>query len=139
MGCGVYVREYSVSTNKRFEVVKITELVENTVKESGIRNGYVLVFAPHATAAVIVNEYEPNVASDYLEWIKKYVPPDYEWRHNTIDNNAHAHIASSIIGASRIFPLIDGRLVRGVWQEIMLLELDGPRRSRRIVVEVMGS
>lgn len=108
------------------------------MKESGIRNGICLVFVPHATAAIIANEYEPNIVSDYIELIRQVFKPDYEWRHNRIDNNAHAHLASAVIGPSRIFPVREGRIVRGTWQEILLVELDGPRPRRRVIVEVMG-
>jgi len=133
----VYSEEFYVSTKNRFEVVNISSKVEEVVRKSGISNGIALVFLPHATAALIANEYEPRIVSDYIEWVKKNIPPDAPWRHNEIDNNAHAHIASAIIESSRIFPVINGRLVRGTWQEIMLLELDGPR-NRRVVVQVLG-
>ncbi len=133
----MYSEEFYVSTKNRFEVVNISSKVEEVVRKSGISNGIALVFLPHATAALIANEYEPRIVSDYIEWVKKNIPPDAPWRHNEIDNNAHAHIASAIIESSRIFPVINGRLVRGTWQEIMLLELDGPR-NRRVVVQVLG-
>jgi len=135
--CKVYSEEFYVSTKNRFEVVNISSKVEEVVRKSGISNGIALVFLPHATAALIANEYEPRIVSDYIEWVKKNIPPDAPWRHNEIDNNAHAHIASAIIESSRIFPVINGRLVRGTWQEIMLLALDGPR-NRRVVVQVLG-
>ena len=135
--CKVYTCTIHVSTNKRFEVVKITDEVYRCLEKSGIKNGLLLVFARHATAAIITNEYEPRIVSDYIEWVRKYVPPEAPWRHNEIDNNAHAHIASAIIGASRVFPIVNGTLIRGTWQEIMLLELDGPRH-REIVVQIIG-
>ena len=136
--CKVFMKNFTVSTTKRFEAINITHLVEQAVAESGIKDGLVVVHAPHATAAIILNEYEPRVAADYLEWIRRYVPPGGGWRHDEIDDNAHAHIASAIIGASRVLPLRDGKLIRGTWQEVILLELDGPRARRRIVVEVIG-
>ncbi len=132
-----YFKELVVNTSERFQVVNITRMVEEVVRESGVRNGICLVFAPHATAAIIANEYEPRIVADYIELVKQVFKPDYPWRHNSIDNNAHAHLASAIIGASRVFPVKEGRLVRGTWQEILLVELDGPR-SRHVIVEVMG-
>jgi len=133
----VYSESFYVRTNKRFEIVRITDKVEDIVRVSGIRNGLVLVYLPHATAALIANEYEPRIVSDYIEWVRKNIPPEAPWRHNEIDSNAHAHIASAFISSSRVFPLINGELVRGTWQEILLLELDGPR-NRRVLVEVLG-
>ncbi|OYT47976.1 MAG: hypothetical protein B6U85_03850 [Desulfurococcales archaeon ex4484_42] len=133
----VYSESFYVRTNKRFEIVRITDKVEDIVRVSGIRNGLVLVYLPHATAALIANEYEPRIVSDYIEWVRKNIPPEAPWRHNEIDSNAHAHIASAFISSSRVFPLINGELVRGTWQEILLLELDGPR-NRKVLVEVLG-
>ena len=69
--------------------------------------------------------------------MKEVFKPDGDWQHNIIDSNAHAHLASGFIGQTRILPIRDGQLVRGTWQNILLLELDGPRH-RRVVVEVMG-
>ncbi len=134
----VFFKEFTISTSERFQVINITSYVEEAVKESGIRNGICLVFVPHATAAIIANEYEPNIVSDYIELVRQVFKPDYAWRHNRIDNNAHAHLASAVIGPSRIFPVREGRIVRGTWQEILLVELDGPRPRRRVIVEVMG-
>lgn len=132
-----FVEEFRVSTSSRFEVVDITSRVESVVSRSGVRNGLCLVFVPHATAAVIANEAEPGLMQDYIDLIKELFKPDAPWRHNRIDNNAHAHLASAVIGPSRVFPVIDGRCVRGTWQNIMLVEMDGPR-SRRVIVEVIG-
>lgn len=133
----VFVEEFRVSTSSRFEVVDITSMVESIVSRSGVRNGLCLVFVPHATAAIIANEAEPGLMQDYIDLIKELFKPDAPWRHNRIDDNAHAHLASAVIGPSRVFPVIDGRCVRGTWQNIMLVEMDGPR-SRRVVVEVIG-
>ncbi|KSW12220.1 hypothetical protein CF15_05545 [Pyrodictium occultum] len=133
----VFVDELVVSTRQRFEAVDITSEVERIVSKSGIRNGMCMVFVPHATAAIIANEAEPGLLEDYIDLVKQLFKPDYKWRHNRIDNNAHAHLAAAVIGPSRVFPVAGGRLVRGTWQNILLLELDGPR-SRRVIVEVLG-
>ncbi|BES81478.1 secondary thiamine-phosphate synthase enzyme YjbQ [Pyrodictium abyssi] len=133
----VVVREFTVTSSSRFEVIDITTKVETIVQNSGIRNGLCLVFVPHATAAIIANEAEPGLLSDYIDFLKETFKPDYKWRHNRIDDNAHAHLASAVIGPSRVFPVMNGRLVRGTWQNILLIELDGPR-TRRVIVEIMG-
>ena len=134
----VFSKTLTYSTKRRFEVIRITDDVEEVVAKSGIRNGLVIVYVPHATAAVIVNEFEPRIAEDYISWLRRFFPPGAGWRHDEIDDNAHAHLASAMIGSSRLFPLINGRIVRGTWQEILLVELDGPRTTRRVVVEVLG-
>jgi secondary thiamine-phosphate synthase enzyme len=134
----VYTEEFYVSTSSRFELVDITDKVVEAVRRSGIKNGIVQVFVPHATAAVIANEHERGLINDYITLIKRLFPPDAPWEHNRIDDNAHAHLAAGIIGPSRSFPLVNGSLVRGTWQNIFLVELDGPRSRRRVVVTVVG-
>ncbi len=134
----VYHDEIIISTSKRFELIDITDRVEEIVEKSGIRNGICLVFAPHATAAIVANEHEWGLLQDILNRIKELFPPDKGWLHNRIDDNAHAHVGSAIIGADRVFPVINGRLVRGTWQNIFVVEMDGPRSRRRIIVTVIG-
>ena len=134
----VHVETITLSTSRRFELIDITHRVEQIVERSGVKNGICLVFAPHATAAIVANEHEAGLMQDILEAIKEHFPPSKPWRHNVIDDNAHAHVASALIGADRVFPVVNGRLVRGTWQNIFLVEMDGPRSVRRIVVVVMG-
>ncbi|ABL78008.1 secondary thiamine-phosphate synthase enzyme YjbQ [Thermofilum pendens] len=134
----VVVREISLSTRRKLELIDITAQVERVAAESGIRNGVCLVFAPHATAAIIANEHEEGLLKDIEGKISELFPVDQPYLHNRIDDNAHAHIASSFIGASLVLPVVNGRLLRGTWQNIFLVELDGPRSSRKVVVEVMG-
>lgn len=133
-----YFQEIVFSTTKRFQLIDITREVDDIVRKSGIRNGLCLVFAPHATAAIIANEHESGLMDDILTRIKEFIQPDRQWKHNIIDDNAHAHIGSALIGAERIFPVKDGRLIRGTWQNIFLVEMDGPRSRRYVVVEVIG-
>ncbi len=137
-GLKVYFKEITFSTQKRLQLVDITWEVERAVRESGIKNGICLVFAPHATAAIIANEHEEGLMRDILTKIEEEYPRDGRWLHNRIDDNAAAHLASAFIEAARVFPVKDGRLVRGTWQNIFLVELDGPRGYRRVVIEVMG-
>ncbi|MGC9010071.1 MAG: secondary thiamine-phosphate synthase enzyme YjbQ [Sulfolobales archaeon] len=133
----IYSKMLTIETTKRFQVVKITREVENIVRESGVSEGVCLIHAPHATAAIILNEYEPRIVEDYIKWIVETFRPGGGWKHDEIDDNAHAHLASSFIGSGRFLPVSKGSLVRGTWQEIMLVELDGPRK-RNIFIQVMG-
>lgn len=133
----IYFSEFRVATSSRIEIVDITREVENVVLKSGIKNGMCIVHLPHATAALMLNEAETGLWHDYIRLVKEVFKPDGDWQHNLIDSNAHAHLASGFIGQTRVLPIKDGRIVRGTWQNILLLELDGPRH-RRVVVEVMG-
>jgi len=129
--------EEKVKTHLRRELINITDLVIEKVRESGIKNGIVLVFVPHATAALITNEDENNLRKDIYNLLEKLVPQDAAYHHNLIDNNADSHLLSILLKPFLIFPLVNGNLVRGTWQEILLVELDGPR-WRRVIIEVIG-
>ncbi|CCC81037.1 secondary thiamine-phosphate synthase enzyme YjbQ [Thermoproteus tenax] len=133
----VYVKELSVSTKSRRDLVNITSLVEDAVRESGVSDGIALAFVAHATAALFANEDEPNLRRDYMALFERLVPQDGRYEHNKIDDNGDAHLLSALLKQHYIFPVKGGRLVRGTWQELFLAEFDGPR-LRRITVVVMG-
>ncbi|MFP3169659.1 hypothetical protein DDW11_02080 [Sulfolobus sp. SCGC AB-777_G06] len=128
-------KEFQVKTKSRFESIDITDLVQESIK--GVSEGVAYVIVKHTTCAITINEAERGLMSDYIEWAKKLVPPEGEFRHNIIDNNGHAHVISSIIGNSRVVPITGGTLDLGTWQRIILLEFDGPR-TRTVLVKVMG-
>jgi len=133
----VFFDEIDVSTKSRTELVDISSYVEDHVRKSNIKNGFCLAYALHSTVAIIVNEHETGLIQDIINKVEKDFPKDIGWLHDRIDDNADAHLASTFIGPSRVFPVKDGRLVRGTWQNIFLLEIDGPR-TRKIVLEVLG-
>lgn len=127
--------EFIVRTKKKQEMVDITERVADLVKQSRVSDGICLVYVPHATAAVAINENaDPNVCEDILEALGNLVP-EGRWRHDRIDNNAAAHIKATLLGPSQAVPVRGGRLRLGTWQSVMLVELDGPR-ERSVIVEV---
>jgi secondary thiamine-phosphate synthase enzyme len=85
----------------------------------------------------VLNESESGVKRDMLKQLNELVPVEGNYEHDRIDDNAHAHLKSAFIGSSRVLPIIDGRVVRGTWQNFLVIEQDGPR-TRRLVVFVMG-
>jgi len=124
-----------VKTNSRTEMIDVTALVQQQVTESGIPEGLCLVFVPHTTAAVTINESaDPNVARDILMVLNKIVPWDEAYRH--MEGNSPAHLKTSLIGSSEIIAVEKGRLVLGTWQGIFFCEFDGPR-SRKLDVRVI--
>ncbi len=137
-GVEFYYREITVRTERLYQLVDITREVERAVEESGVRNGLCLVYAPHATAAIVANEHESGLMEDILRSIQSNYPRRAGWKHDLIDDNAAAHLGSAFIGADRVFPVINGRLIRGTWQNIFLVEMDGPRHRRRLLVCVLG-
>ncbi|MCJ7456815.1 secondary thiamine-phosphate synthase enzyme YjbQ [Candidatus Bathyarchaeota archaeon] len=134
----VFAKALTVSTRERYQLVDLTRSIEEIVAESKIEKGLCLVHASHATAAIIANENESGLVNDVLRKVKEIFPPGAGYLHDRIDDNASSHIASALIGASRAFPVEDGRLVRGTWQNIFLLELDGPRAHRVVNVHIVG-
>jgi secondary thiamine-phosphate synthase enzyme len=127
--------DIKIHTQKTQEVVDITAQVAEMVRQAGVRTGLCVVYVPHATAAVVINENaDPNVCQDILDALGRMVP-EGAWRHDRVDNNAAAHIKATILGPSETVPVRDGRLQLGTWQSLMLVEFDGPR-ERTLIVEV---
>jgi len=130
------VKQLRVSTKSRTEMVDISPGVQRVVAESGIRSGLCVIYVPHTTAAVTINENsDPNVGRDILKELNAVVPFDDHYAHS--EGNSAAHIKSSIIGVSKTVPVEDGRLLLGTWQALFFCEFDGPR-ERRVTVKVVG-
>ena len=133
-----FSRTLTLSTKEKYQLIDLTPEIEGIVSESQVAEGLCLVYASHATAAIICNEHENGLMHDILRKVKEIFPPNAGYLHDRIDDNASGHIASALIGASCTFPIGSGRLVRGTWQNIFLLELDGPRSRRNVNVHIMG-
>lgn len=134
----VVTRELNFSTRGEIDLVDITREVERIVMESGIENGQVLVFVPGATGAIVTIEHESGLLEDFKRALKELIPKGKGYLHDRIDDNAHSHLRATLLGASECFPVVDGRLVRGTWQQIFFVELDVRPRHRRVIVQVMG-
>jgi secondary thiamine-phosphate synthase enzyme len=126
------------SSTQRRQLIDITSEVMTFVENADIKNGICVISVPHATAAVIANEHESGLMHDVVAKIEDVFPKSSRYAHNAIDDNADAHLASAFLGHSRIFPVVDGSLVRGTWQNVFLVELDGPRSRREVVLQVIG-
>jgi secondary thiamine-phosphate synthase enzyme len=129
-------KEFDLSTQERYQFIDITDRVERVVEEARIKEGQVLIFVPHSTAAILLTENEEGLKEDWLDVLKKIVS-ESDFRHNRIDNNADSHILSGLVGQARTLPIERGRIIRGTWQQIFLAEFDGPR-SRRVVISIIG-
>jgi len=133
-----FAKALAVSTREKYQLIDLTRSIEEIVSMSKVERGLCLVHASHATAAIICNENESGLVQDILRKVREIFPPGAGYLHDRIDDNASSHVASALIGASRAFPVEDGRLVRGTWQNIFLLELDGPRTRRVVNVHIVG-
>lgn len=128
--------EFAVRTPRHDCMVDITADVEGAVAETGITDGLVVVYCPHTTAGITINENaDPDVVTDMLKQLNEMVPwrqPFYE--HG--EGNSAAHVKSSMVGCSESVPLSGGRMALGTWQGIYFAEFDGPR-NRRVIVKVI--
>lgn len=125
-------------TEKKRELVHITETVRNIVKESKVGEGFVLVSAMHITASVFVNDLEEGLFQDIWEWLEGIAPfrEDYK-HHRTGEDNGDAHLKNLIMHHQVIVPITKGDLDLGPWQRVFYGEFDGKRR-KRVVVKVIG-
>lgn len=131
--------EYLVfRTEKKREYVRITDRIRTIVKNSGIREGMVLVSAMHITAGVYVNDNQPGLIHDIDTWLESLAPGGRDYRHHrTGEDNGDAHLKSLLVHHEVIVPVTDGDLDTGPWQEIFYAEFDG-QRQKRVVVKVLG-
>jgi secondary thiamine-phosphate synthase enzyme len=127
------IKEITITSRKREELIEITQDIKNIIRKEGIRQGFCLVYIPHTTAGVLINENaDPSVADDISEYLKKLIPKDNpEYTH--LEGNADSHIKASIIGQSKTLLIKDNELVLGTWQGVFFCEFDGPRKRKAIV------
>lgn len=132
-------KELWFNTKSRVELVNITPQVEETLRESGVSEGLVLVNAMHITASVFINDDESGLHQDYKEWLEQLAPhePVSKYRHNVGEDNADAHMKRQIMGREVVVAVTDGKLDFGPWEQIFYGEFDGGRRKRALV-KVIG-
>jgi len=125
----------AVKTRERTELIDVTSKISQLVQKSGINQGLCMVYVPHTTAAVTINESaDPSVKSDMLMVLNQIVPWEANYRH--LEGNSPAHVKSTLVGPSQLIAIEKGRLVLGTWQGIFFCEFDGPR-NRKLHVRIM--
>jgi secondary thiamine-phosphate synthase enzyme len=129
--------EFSVSSKNRNEIINITDRIRSAVQESQIKNGDVVVFCPHTTAAITINENaDPDVPHDILLTLNELFPENRSgYRH--AEGNSDSHCKSSVIGASEQVIVQQSRLKLGTWQAVFFCEFDGPR-NRKVILQIRG-
>jgi len=122
------LHQIQIRTSKREQMIDITDQVQSIIAQNDIEEGMVLVYCPHTTAAITINENaDPDVVHDILITLNKVYPQtSTDYRH--AEGNSAAHLKSSTIGCSQLIPITDGRLLLGNWQGIYFCEFDGPRQ-----------
>ena len=120
------MKELHITSNQRNQMIDITDEVQQLVKEEKITDGYLIVYVPHTTAGITINEgADPDVQQDIIETLEKLIPKNASYHHS--EGNSDAHIKASLLGASVTVLVTNGKLVLGTWQHIFFYEGDGPR------------
>ena len=129
------MKTVSVKTSNRYELIDITRLINQIVRESKIKNGLAFCFIPHTTAAITINENaDPDVKRDLLYKLEKEIPQVDGYHH--AEGNSDAHLKASLFGFSEQVLIENGQLVLGTWQGIYFCEFDGPR-TRKLIVRII--
>ena len=142
-------RVVGVETERHLQFVDITDEVVQSLVESGVQNGFAVVFSRHSTAGIRINEHEPLLLEDMAALLERMVPQETGYRHDDFSVrtvnltegervNGHSHCRSLLLGASESVPVVGGKILLGRWQRVFLVELDGPR-SREYVIQIVGS
>ena len=133
-----FLATLQISTQRKRELVDITERVREEVRRSAIGNGLCALYAQGATAALMIQENDdPNITLDVLDCLEG-VAPQGRWRHDRVDDNGSAHIQAGLVGPSEVIPIRDGQLGLSTWQNIFLCDFDGPRNRRTVIVTIQG-
>ncbi|MCG2725342.1 MAG: secondary thiamine-phosphate synthase enzyme YjbQ [Elusimicrobia bacterium] len=128
-----------MNTSERYEIVNITDKVENELKKSGIKEGLCLVNAMHITASVFINDNERGLHKDYLKWLEKLAPYSKDgYNHNlTGEDNGDAHLKRTVMGREVVVAITNGKLDFGPWERIFYGEFDGLRK-KRVLIKIIG-
>ena len=144
------VRRLVLETTEPIQFLDLTDQVADLVRATRLRNGIVTVFSRHTTAAVRIQEDEPLLLEDLRDFLARSAPPSGHYRHNDFrirtvhmhddeNPNGHSHCLQMLLGTSETVPVDDGEMLLGTWQRIFLVELDGPRARREVLVQVVGN
>lgn len=118
-----------VTTASRTSVHPIGRQIQNALEGKGVGDGLLLVSVPHTTCAVTMNEPEPGLLDDFAQALERLIPWEGRYAHNQgAEDNAAAHVRANLVGHQVLVPVVNGRLQVGVWQDVLLIECDGPRR-----------
>lgn len=136
----ILTKEFAISTEGNCDIKNITDNVQQILNASKMNEGSCTVFSIGSTASVTTIEFEPGLIKDLPKILEKLIPAYSKYHHNDTwgDNNGHSHLRSSIIGTSFNVPFTKGELILGTWQQIVLIDFDNRKRTRRIAVQLMG-
>lgn len=131
----IFNERFVFSTKGEIDFMDLTGKVQEVVRKSGIKNGLIHVFAPHATGILILTEHEPSLDSDIKNFLEKIIPKHGGYRH---PSNAHSHLRSMLLSPDKTLPIIDSEAIFGTWQSLVFVETDVYPRRRTIIMQAIG-
>jgi len=131
----VFNTSYNFSTKGEIEFIDLTDKVQEAVSQSGVKNGLVHVFAPHATGILILTENEYGLLNDIKAFLENVIPKHGAYKH---PSNAYSHLRSILLPPDKTMPVIDGRVEFGTWQSLVFVETDVHSRRRTVIIQVVG-
>jgi len=127
--------QHVISTKGEIDFVDLTDTVQSAVDKSGVTNGIVHVFAPHATGVIVLTENDDALLKDIEAFLEELVPRNKDYNH---PSNAHAHLRSMLLPPDKTLPIIDGEVEFGTWQSLLFVETDVYPRKRTIIIQIIG-
>jgi len=136
----VITKFFSVKTKGDTDIIDITEQVSNALEESKLKNGILTVFVPGSTAGITTTEYEPGLLKDLPALFEKLIPKSAHYHHDLTwgDGNGYSHMRAALLKSFFTVPFVNGKMILGTWQQIILIDFDNRHRHREIVVQIMG-
>jgi secondary thiamine-phosphate synthase enzyme len=131
----IYNEQIIFSTKGPIEFIDLTNKIHKIVKKTGIKNGLVHIFAPHATGVLILTEHEPRLDNDVRIFLENIIPKNKDYHH---PSNAHSHLRSMLLSPDKTIPIINGEVILGTWQSLVFIETDVHSRQRKIIFQVIG-
>lgn len=132
--------EINISTKGHCDIIDITSKVEEILNKHKIKNGQCTLFSVGSTAGITTIEYEPGLLRDLPELFERIIPSNTSYHHDNTwhDGNGYAHLRSALLKTSLTIPIVNGELTLGTWQQIVFIDFDNRRRSRKIIVQLLG-
>lgn len=131
----IFNEKFVFSTKGEIDFMDLTGKVHEVVRKSGIKNGLIHIFAPHATGILILTEHEPRLDKDIEDLLEKIIPKHGGYRH---PSNAHSHLRSMLLSPDKTLPILDGEAIFGTWQSLVFVETDVYPRRRTIIMQAIG-
>jgi secondary thiamine-phosphate synthase enzyme len=136
----VVTKTFSIKTKGDTDILDITNQVREALEETPLKNGILTVFVPGSTAGITTTEYEPGMLQDLPATFERLIPKGGEYKHNLTwgDGNGYSHVRAALLKSFFTVPFVEGKMILGTWQQIILIDFDNRRRQREIVVQLIG-